>query len=521
MSADRHPTPAPRAAVSRAAVSRAAVSRAAVARAPISRDQAVHRVVGLRRSLTGALVGALALLSLGSGAAAHAAPYTPRADWSRLEALVFDQAATPSDLATEASEVMNAIVYETHPAKVQDADGRTALMVAVLSGNQHYVECLLSDSATGLAGGAPDLERKDRDGRTALDHARAGGSAAMVALLERGALFPSAPDAGGVAATALASDSDGWSGPIGLGLVGPLDLIQDRRKDFTGLSVNLLQGSLRTLKGVQVGPFNHTRLGGGGAQLGAVNTTGDAFIGLQAGAINFTTRRFRDDEGRNPGCYGLCMGGANVSGGGAGIHAGLVNTVVEGRGLLQVGAGNVATREMNGVMIGLIGNHVQRDFNGLQIGLANYNNVLQSETGRQEVGNGLAKVTIESTWWSGTTQGVQLGVVINTADKLDGLQIGATNLSRGRLRGVQVGVFNVGGVAPDSAASSGVQLSGLNMSGDFAGLQLGGVNGGRDVTGVQFGLINIARRLNGGVQVGAINIAWKQKIPVTVLFNAG
>lgn len=61
----------------------------------------------------------------------------------------------------------------------EDTQGYTALLWAAHRGHATTVELLLRHGA--------DPERRDREGRTATDHARAGGHGALVALLEAGA----------------------------------------------------------------------------------------------------------------------------------------------------------------------------------------------------------------------------------------------------------------------------------------------------------------------------------------------
>jgi len=86
---------------------------------------------------------------------------------------------------------------------------------------------------------------------------------------------------------------------------------------------------------------------------------------------------------------------------------------------------------------------------------------------------------------SGTSKGVQVGVVSLNDANFTGFQYGAVNLVEGKFEGFQYGIYN-----------------GNDEGGGF---QLGFVNTSQNFKGVQIGIVNYARRLNG-LQIGIVNI---------------
>lgn len=89
---------------------------------------------------------------------------------------------------------------------------------------------------------------------------------------------------------------------------------------------------------------------------------------------------------------------------------------------------------------------------------------------------------------SGTSKGVQYGLVNLTRTNLTGWQYGAVNLVEGKFEGFQQGIYN------GSEAASGFQLGFVNTAQSFKGFQLGIVNYARQMNGLQIGLVNIITR---------------------------
>jgi hypothetical protein len=89
---------------------------------------------------------------------------------------------------------------------------------------------------------------------------------------------------------------------------------------------------------------------------------------------------------------------------------------------------------------------------------------------------------------SGTTKGVQFGLVGNNEADFVGWQDNFINLTEGQFAGYQSGLFNqVGG-------GEGVQAGLINTTpGRFSGLQFALVNIAEDLYGLQIGLVNIIK----------------------------
>lgn len=126
------------------------------------------------------------------------------------------------------------------------------------------------------------------------------------------------------------------------------------------------------------------------------------------------------------------------------------------------------------------------------------------------------------------TNGVEVGGVLNMNRKnMIGTQIGGvSNLVGERMDGVQIaGVTNT-----NFTYGSGLQLSGvMNSSGAFHGAQIAGtynyvkyrmsgfqlsgtVNYAGELNGVQLGVVNIAKKVDKGIMIGLINVAFENGI---------
>ncbi|MCB9686150.1 MAG: ankyrin repeat domain-containing protein [Alphaproteobacteria bacterium] len=454
----------------------------------------------------------MAVACSSSVARADEPAYSPRPGWLAIDEMVFDHASRQDDPGADTGVVLGALSTGYRIDLARDALGRTPIMVAATTGNDEFVQVALSGAATNAAGGPLDISLVDDRGWTALDHARAAGNDHIVSLLVEGAqpagtpprplaMASLAPAAQPVSPATMAPEPDphGRSGPLGVALWSPLAVGQSKNKDHIGISLAVLYGSHLSLRGVQLGTIAHTRHGGFGLQSGLFTWTGGPFYGVQVGGFHFSGGTA---AGRTAGCYGICVGAANLHGGGMGLHAGVMNGVTSADGILQLGVANYGVHRLRGAMFGLV-NHVTHDFDGLQVGFHNWNSFMMEQT-VTDLGAGMQKVETTTSTWQGRSRGVQIGFD-NTSDRLDGAQIGVSNMSRRQVRGVQLGAVNLSGLADERPSS---------------GLQLGGINGARDFGGVQLGLINIARELHG-VQIGGLNIAWKNKLPMMVLVNAG
>ncbi len=89
---------------------------------------------------------------------------------------------------------------------------------------------------------------------------------------------------------------------------------------------------------------------------------------------------------------------------------------------------------------------------------------------------------------SGTSKGVQFGIVSIDRTNFTGWQYGAVNLVEGKFEGFQQGFYN------GSDAASGFQLGFVNTAQNMKGLQIGLVNYARRMNGLQIGIVNIIKQ---------------------------
>jgi hypothetical protein len=253
----------------------------------------------------------------------------------------------------------------------------------------------------------------------------------------------------------------------------------------------------------------------GAVQAGLVNAVGGDFAGgLQLGLVNLTSGSFR----------GLAQVGlADGAGEGSAqaLQAGLWVSATEMTGV-QLGL-VASARSFQGVQLGVADNDVKLLMRGLQLGLINEATTIHGRGGPSWGGQ------------QGHVEGLQLGVLWNHADIVEGAQLGAVNVSisgsvsgfqigvldfAAKLRGVQIGAINVV-LDSDPSGLEGLQL-GLAINGAVSveGAQLGPVNIAGSVRGVQVGVFNYATHLRG-IQVGAINVALDGPVPFLPVLNAG
>ena len=150
---------------------------------------------------------------------------------------------------------------------------------------------------------------------------------------------------------------------------------------------------------------------------------------------------------------------------------------------LDIGIVDYAGKDFTGIAIGGA-NLVEDRLYGGQIGPVNWN------------GNG-------ATEWARRSCGAQVGL-LNYADTFTGLQEGFVNVANGMFMGLQSGF--------------------LNFAHDVSGLQCGywfllGVNvASGSLRGCQIGLVNYVNNVEGGLQIGVINIieqnGWLPVLPI-------
>ena len=150
--------------------------------------------------------------------------------------------------------------------------------------------------------------------------------------------------------------------------------------------------------------------------------------------------------------------------------------------------------------------------------------------------------------------GLDLGIINNTRGEFKGLAIGGLNMSDKRLCGGQLGLvnfnnspvidwgersvgaqiglwnyadsfcgFQYGAVNISDGSFTGLQQSFINVANEMTGAQIGydiifGVNIAEEVRGCQIGLVNYAESVEGGLQIGLVNIirknGWAPALPI-------
>ncbi len=155
-------------------------------------------------------------------------------------------------------------------------------------------------------------------------------------------------------------------------------------------------------------------------------------------------------------------------------------------------------QEFAGLDIGIV-DYASKDFTGVAIGGANI-------VGDRLYGGQLGLFNWNSNSamdWNRRSAGAQLGL-LNYADMFIGLQDGVVNVANGTFMGLQASL--------------------LNCAHDVYGLQCGayfllGVNvASGSLYGCQIGLVNYANRVEGGLQIGIVNIieqnGWLPVLPI-------
>jgi len=199
-----------------------------------------------------------------------------------------------------------------------------------------------------------------------------------------------------------------WT-PLQLSLWEPVQLFPERFNVY-GMRLNLGYGSNQNVTGLDAGIVNVVSDKQRGGQLGLLNMSENS-LGVSAGGMNYSAR----------------LRGAQV---------GLLNTAQDSTSGLQVGGlMNLSDSVKGGQLhIGILGNGaVQVD--GAQIvclfgwNLSDYVNGLQASVFGFNFANEIVN-------------GVQVALLYNYAQKMNGLQVGVINTCN-HLSGVQIGVVNV------------------------------------------------------------------------------
>ncbi|WP_437956274.1 hypothetical protein WME76_33215 [Sorangium sp. So ce119] len=352
--------------------------------------------------------------------------------------------------------------------------------------------------------------------------------------------------------------------PLHVSLVPPLSFPEEEAPRVIGLSLNLPYGRLSGLYGIEAGLINREDGDAAGVQVGGVaNWVGRDAWGIQiAGGMNRAAGL----------CGGICLaGGVNWhSGGGGGIQvAGLFNgsgatwtgqrfvgfAGIQIGGIanfadifygLQVNLINNTANNMMGLQIAMT-NFVADHFAGIQIGLGGNINAGESGLKRSPLrssfgfGSGeaatatddffstlfheplLADPTIMGfrTYLPRKTQGLQVALILNWADVLQGVQLAlflGSNFVVSQLEGVQISPLGINYAYFDA---TGMQIAlAYNEARTLKGIQVGLVNVCRTLYGVQVGLVNVCRTLHG-FQIGVVNVAYENWLPFMIGMNAG
>ena len=97
--------------------------------------------------------------------------------------------------------------------------------------------------------------------------------------------------------------------------------------------------------------------------------------------------------------------------------------------------------------------------------------------------------------------------------QLSGIAIsGLVNISS-QIKGLQIAVFN------KTTAVTGLQLGAVNLAESLNGMQVAFYNHADTLHGVQFGFLNYTREIEKGIQIGLLNIAENNFLPVMVIAN--
>jgi hypothetical protein len=312
--------------------------------------------------------------------------------------------------------------------------------------------------------------------------------------------------------------------PLQISLWSPIQLVE-KDSVICGVRLDLLMGENAAVYGLDVGLANIAgRLKG--LQAGGILNRVKGNVDTRSWGMQIAGITNNDDKAPFTGIQlaGLVNDFDDASFTGVQI-AGLMNdndkASYTGAQIALLSNQNYGSK-VTGLQVALF-NQAQK-FNGLQVGLGNGVSAAEGAVGMVVVPicllgailggkSGSCPLYTDSNAHDGATvDGVQLGIVTNITEDMNGLQVSLFNFAGKSLTGVQIGAANIG-----FPVVNGTQLSVIgNLASDMTGLQLGAVNGARSVYGFQVGFVNICKNLKG-LQVGAINIV-TSRFPSSIFF---
>lgn len=164
------------------------------------------------------------------------------------------------------------------------------------------------------------------------------------------------------------------------------------------------------------------------------------YVPLQLFPTNWDVHGIRANliMGGNKNVYGLDMGGIIqvTDGTGAGIQIAHMLSLTSTFSGLQLGFVNIVEKKLTGMQIGF--SNEAENMSGIQISVMG-NGFIFQPTGEDIKGiqlSGFANVVANS------VKGVQIGILYNEAEEVNGIQIGLVNYAR-RMTGVQIGIVNI------------------------------------------------------------------------------
>ncbi len=251
---------------------------------------------------------------------------------------------------------------------------------------------------------------------------------------------------------------------LGFGLVG------NSAEATNGIQVSLLGNDANSLRGVQIA--------------GVLN---------QSGASIFRSR--------NP-STGASVQGLQVSG--------LMNWAYDMSGVQLAGFINADHGSFTGLQLVLGFNLVRRNLHGVQMGVGN----IATDVRGTQVG-----LVNRAEWKLG---GAQIAGFANLARDVRGLQVAVLANGAEILGGMQLGTYNHADRLHSPAVQMGLVNNARTPSTGYAGfslsLQFGAVNLARQNTGSMVGIVNYCTE-RCRLQVGLLNIAWGNPIPVLPILN--
>ena len=231
--------------------------------------------------------------------------------------------------------------------------------------------------------------------------------------------------------------------PINLSLLTPIELFPLKPRRVVGVSLNVLYGHEEELWGLQAGMVNSAD-SLQGFQVGVLNIS-DGGTGFQAGLFQWV-----DGD-----LIGVQLGLTNYVRNFSGLQVSAGNIATDANGI-QVGAGSNSNENFSGLQVGLW-NSNRKNFSGIQLGLMNENQMETRSAGSIQVGNVEYSQLQTTQYTGGSSDGIQIALVLNQALLTNGVQLGLFNFSA-QMNGLQIGVINY------SKNLKGVQIGLLNFN---------------------------------------------------------